>query len=349
MTQKNWPILVGGALLAYALYASLQATPTPAPTTQPAPKVAPKEPDKPKRRPAPCPNCPMRVREQSPSPNSKAPQLGGIFAPDGSCRTIFLPDDLHWPKNIPSRGLGCCGFRSVDYAARIQGVSELVDWPEQMRDDGVPGGAYPEKIDSMLKRYAPGVTYWNDTTGSLELIQAAVRSQRMPCVDYSGRDPHYRGGIAHCVNVVACDLEADWIAILDNNYPALDEIVWMSVAEFRKRWGGWCYGLLACTPGAALPGTCHHYCETFDVVDGVTNYGLDLKQGPFGNDTILNGKPSTTADAILAIGPEMAPVKIEVDHEIKAPKMELSPLNIALGGGAVLLFYLISQQKKEQK
>lgn len=347
MQRSRWPILIGGALLLYALYASQTQPSTPAAPAQPAPKVQPKKPDRPAPSNRPCPNCPYRVAEQAPRGEGHAPQLGGTTSPDGLCHAIQLPSPLDWPKNIPSRGLGCCGFRSLDYCARIQGVPELVDWPEQLVRAGIPGGAYPQKIDQLINKFAPDAAYWNDTTKSHALLAAAIKSQRGACVDYAGRDPHYHGSIAHCVTVVAFDTAADWIGILDNNYPALDQIVWMGLAEFDQRWHGWCYGLLASTPGHMLEGM-YELPQTpcFPVENGVVQYGLS-RQGPFGDSSILNGSPSTTAAIIEAIGPEMAPIRVDVDHKIEPLKLDMSPLNLALGGGAVLLFYLLTESKKE--
>lgn len=347
MQRSKLPLAIGGALLLYALYASqLSQSPSP-PATQPAPKVQPKAPAKPKRPDNPCPNCPHHVAEQRPAPRGHAPQLGGITSPDGTVSTIPIPDPLSWPKNIVSRGLGCCGFRSVDYLARLQNVPELVNWPESMRDDGIAGGAYPQKVEQLFERFAPGVEHWQDTSKSHALLTASIRSQRGVAVDYSGHDPHYSGGIAHCVTLVAFDQDADWVAILDNNYPELDQIVWMSVADFDKRWGGWSYGLLQQTPGycAGLCGS--ESWEFFAGKDGTINYGLDRKAGNFGDYVMLNGERSSTDEIIAAIGPAMMPIPaipVNVDH-----KVDLSDLKtLALfAGGGLLVFHLLTQQQRK--
>src|SRR5690348_14995255 len=205
MQRSKLPLALGGALLLYALYTSQFSQPNAAPEKPETPKVQPKPAPKPQPHRNPCPNCPM-LREAAGQAAQHKPELGGLISPDGKTRCILsMPDSIQWPKNIASRGLGCCGFRSVDYLARIQNVPELVDWPEQIRNAGIPGGAYPQKVDDLLRRFAPNVEYWNDTTKSHELLAAAIRSQRGAAVDYNGHDPHYSGNIAHCVTCIAFD------------------------------------------------------------------------------------------------------------------------------------------------
>ncbi len=140
-------------------------------------------------------------------------------------------------------------MRSLDYAARVQDVPSLVSLPEKVRDAGIPGGTYPGKIDNIMTRFAPSVKYWQDTAKDVRLLSAMWRSKRLVCATYNGHDPHYKGEIAHVVNVVAADSERNWFAIFDNNYPRLDEIVWMREPDFMRRWSGWSYGLFAATPG----------------------------------------------------------------------------------------------------
>lgn len=348
MKPRSLALLIGGALLAYALYATYlerSQTPQPASDAKPAPVKSPKPvaPKKPR-----CPNCPQFMAEQAPSAPSRRPQLGGIDSPDGAAHILPLPDGIKWPKNIASKGLGLCTFRSLDYAARWQNVPALADLPERMRQDGVPGGGFPEKVDRIMSKYGDGTPYWNDTSKSWELLAAALASQRIACVDYSGRDPHYNGPIAHCVCVVCCDLAAGWVAILDNNYPALDEIVWMGVDEFSKRWNGWCYGLLAQTPGYCA-GQCSEEKWTFAVEnDGAINFGLETARFPAAGSAVLNGEPSTVDAIIAEIGPEMAPIRVNVDHKMEPISVKIDPLTCALAGGAVLMFYVLSRREGSQ-
>jgi len=257
-------------------------------------------------------------------------------------------DEIDWPKNIASKGLGCCGSRSLDYAARLQNVPELVGLPEKMRRDGIAGGDNFYTIQSKMKRYAPEASYWQDTSGSLDLLEAAVKSRRLPCIDYSGRDPHYSGRIAHCVCCVACDQKADWVAILDNNYPSLDQIVWMDVASFRERWMGWSYGLLA-----PVPGKCVDSIWTVDLLtpsDRASGpvFGFNGEGHPWGDGITLDGAPTTTDEILKAIGEEMVPKKLpplEVDHKIDLE--QLKPYGI--GAVVALVLCTVWQNKNGAK
>lgn len=282
---------------------------------------------------------------QAPQPCDHRPQLGGIVSPDGSVHICLTVDQIDWPKNIASRGLGCCGSRALDYAARWQGVPELVDLPEQIQRDGIAGGDNPFTIREKMARYAPSAPYWSDTSGDLAILTAACRSRRLPCIDYAGRDPHYAGSIAHCVCVVACEPAADWVAILDNNYPSLEEVVWMGVAEFEARWHGWSYGLLAATPGD-LPQTFAKQGPgaTIDSEGGPV-FGLLEAGHPWGDDCRLNGERSTVAAILEAIGGEMAPVKIEVDHQTHPFELGIEPMTAALLGGGLCLFYFLTRKE----
>lgn len=346
MQRSKWPLLIGGALLLYALYASQQSPPNTAPDTTPAPKVVPKKPTPPKSPSRPCPSCPQIMEAVGQTAQSGEPELGSVVSPDGLTHSVLWMDAIEWPHNIASRGLGCCGFRALEYCARLQGVDALIDWPEQMRHDGIAGGAYPQKVDSILARYAKDVSYWQDCSKSHALLAASIQSQRGVAIDYCGHDPHYGGRIAHCVTLVAFDEASDWAAILDNNYPALDQIVWMSVAEFDQRWGGWAYGLLASTPGYCNKKGSTEQWEFFAGTDGVTNYGLEIKQAPFPPYCRLDGADSTPESILDRIGPAMMPIKVDVDHRLEPFKLDFTPLTIALAGGAILLFGQLSRQKE---
>lgn len=120
-----------------------------------------------------------------------------------------------------------------------------MDFQAKMRSE--PGGGYPEKVDRMIQKYAPGVQYIQDTTGNLELLRAAIKSGRMPGVTYGGSDPHYGGYVAHMVSLV--HLDDKWAVVSDNNFPGDNQHVWMTVPEFVQRWkagggGGWSVILL---------------------------------------------------------------------------------------------------------
>jgi hypothetical protein len=85
------------------------------------------------------------------------------------------------------------------------------------------------------------------------ILLAALRSGRMAGVTYSGSDGvRYRGPIAHMVCLVAYDPASGWAAVLDNNAVGENELLWMSLDDFRRRWlghgGGWAFVWLAAPP-----------------------------------------------------------------------------------------------------
>ena len=170
-----------------------------------------------------------------------------VIVPDGDSHdghAIVTPLPVHMRlENKSGMGLGLCVFTSINNAALWQDVKQLQgfrDWMTKRK-----GGGWPEKVDSMIAEYCKeqGVSapvYVQHTGGDVAFLEKALRTGRMPSVTYDGRDGvHYRGPIAHMVNLVYLDSQS--AAILDNNYPK--EILWMSRAEFLDRWkgsgGGW--------------------------------------------------------------------------------------------------------------
>lgn len=308
--------LVALAVVGAQLYYQRQPQPPPSTTAAKKPPPPPKTPDPPKRR---WPNCRVLLNDTTVYQGERSPQLGGLVSPDGEVLAVALPAELRWPKNILAKGLGCCGMRALDYEARLQNVPALVELPEQIVQAGQRGGCWPERVDELMRQFAPHESYWNDTSGSLELLEAAVKSQRLPCIDYGGFDPHYSGSIAHCVNVVACDLDKGWVAILDNNFPSTDQIVWMGLAEFKSRWHGWCYGLLSATPGHIHRETKTEGDSTAIDETGALTFGLVRPTAIRRGACIMNGRSATVDEIITAIGPEMVPKEkphIEVDHTV---------------------------------
>lgn len=177
------------------------------------------------------------------------PVVGGRNSPDGhAALTCDLPASLR-KRNIASKGLGCCVFRSGDYAAHWQQIPQFYDLPEKMKAAGIPGGGYPEKVDQVFRRFGPKVEYVQDTSGDADVLEAILKTTRMACVTYNGHDPHYGNRtIAHMVCLVYFDRRTGWAAISDNNFVGENDFVWMSCDEFLKRWrgggGGWVYALL---------------------------------------------------------------------------------------------------------
>jgi hypothetical protein len=164
---------------------------------------------------------------------------------------VDLPTDQHIKNVGGSDGAGLCVFTSVEHAARWQNVPALDGFQRWMTRR--PGGGWPEKLDDMIAAYTKekGVKvppYIQHTGGDAAFLELALKTDRMPCVTYAGRDDFYRGRIAHMVNLAHLDSES--AAIIDNNRPGV--WVWMTRAEFLARWrdmqGGWAVVLLAPPP-----------------------------------------------------------------------------------------------------
>lgn len=174
---------------------------------------------------------------------------GGNISPDGKAEVQADLPAAQRQHNIASSGLGCCVFRSLDHAARLQNEPALVHFPEWMVEQHIPGGGYPEKVDELIPRIAkdrslPVPEYVQSTDKDANLLELALRTGRAPCVTFSGHDGvHYSHSIAHMVNLVY--LDGTWACILDNNFVGENELVWMSRGEFLDRWSGWSVILLA--------------------------------------------------------------------------------------------------------
>jgi hypothetical protein len=249
MNRRVLLVLLAGLLLWW--YAHQQPLvrfgPPDRPPAPPDTKPAPVKPKKPRPCPGPGP-CPR----EEPQAGGR-PVEGGRISPDGAVEVVCdLPAEER-KKNIASQGLGCCVFRSLDYAARWQQVPELYDLPEKMREAGIAGGGYPEKVAQILRQFGPEVSYLQDTSGDAGILEAILKTGRMPCVTYNGHDCHYPGGIAHMVCLPYFDRQTGWACVSDNNYPGASEMVWMSPEDFLKRWkggggSGWVVCLLKSPP-----------------------------------------------------------------------------------------------------
>ncbi len=152
-------------------------------------------------------------------------------------------------KNVGGRdGAGLCVFTSIMHASRYQNELRLWNFQKQMTAE--LGGGYPSKVDAMIAKYGNGTRYLQYEGSDPSILEAALKSGRMPGVTYNGHDCHYRGTIAHMVNLVY--LDANTACILDNNFIADGELVWMTRQEFLTRWsgggGGWTVILLAPAP-----------------------------------------------------------------------------------------------------
>ena len=259
--QKKLLLLLLLGVLAWWLWQDHNQQPpqepvNPAPKQPAPPPAPPKKPDEPKKPRLPKPWGPhTNVRSDVENPDVGSPGKpveGGKKSPDGAVEMVCDLPEKERKKNIASKGLGCCVFRSMEYCGRFQNEKELYDLPERMVQKGTPGGGYPEKLTKIMQEYCPDVKWGQDTSGDPAVLEAVLKSGRPAGVTYDGHDVHYGGSIAHMVQCVYYDRGTGWAAISDNNFIKDTQYVWMSCDEFNKRWkgggGGWCAFLLASPP-----------------------------------------------------------------------------------------------------
>lgn len=169
---------------------------------------------------------------------------GPVCPADGQTQvTCDLPPSLRMHNTGgmgvrgPGTGAGLCVFTSIEHSGRYQNEPRLFGFQQKMTKE--IGGGYPDKVDAMILKYAPGVEYVQHTRGDDSFLKSALKTGRMVCVTYGGNDDFYRGAIAHMVNLIYLDEKN--ACILDNNRETV--YVWMSADEFLKRWramnGGW--------------------------------------------------------------------------------------------------------------
>lgn len=153
-----------------------------------------------------------------------------------------LPGPKHI-KNIGSKvdGAGMCVMSSIEMAAIYQNMDKrwvgLRDW---CAND--PGGAYPQKVVQQLDAYAKakGIPNGRDLYMQYEgpdpwpIVEAALKTGRMPCITY-GTSPRYgQQSIAHMVCAVK-GADGKYAAILDNNFPGEEAYEWMTREELKRR------------------------------------------------------------------------------------------------------------------
>lgn len=173
---------------------------------------------------------------------------------------VDLPGTQHM-KNIGSKvdNAGMCVMTSIEMAAKTQNMGPkfvgLRDW---CAND--PGGAYPQKVVEQLDAYAKakGIPNIRDLYIQYEgpdpwpVVEAALKTGRMPCITY-GYSPRYpQGQIAHMVCAVK-GADGKYGTVLDNNFVGEDAYEWMDIAELKRRINypnrsGWVFVWLAPPP-----------------------------------------------------------------------------------------------------
>lgn len=154
---------------------------------------------------------------------------------------LVLPREKRVRNIGGSDGAGLCVFTSIQQAAEWGDVPALKDFQHFMSSR--PGGGYPSKVTKMIEACAKGHSlpvpdYLQYEGTDPSVLKLAVKTRRMPCVTYDGRDTHYRGHIEHMVNIAGWDDKDQWVVIQDNNFPQDDQFDWLTPAEFQSRWLG---------------------------------------------------------------------------------------------------------------
>jgi len=180
-------------------------------------------------------------------------QVGGKLSPDSTEEIqVDLPGDQQMKNKSGTDGSGLCVFTSMEIAGHWQNVEELRGFQEKMTKE--EGGGWPDKVDQMMKKYAPNTQYVQYSGSDPSIIKLALKTGRMVGVTY-GYSPRYKGKISHMVDCV--HYTDKWAAVLDNNFPGEDQYEWMAPDEFLSRWkqgsGGWVIVLLSGNPPPPIP------------------------------------------------------------------------------------------------
>lgn len=188
--------------------------------------------------PTPAPDSPAPKPKPRPWGDEDRAPVGAIVeggpAHEGREVATDLPVDQRTKNVGGTDGAGLCVFSSIGHAARWQNERRLVNFQKDMRQER--GGGYPAKVDKMIAKYGAGTPYIQYEGRDLSLLREALATGRMPSITYDGRDVHYRGTIAHMVNLVYLD---DQLAcVLDNNFVGEKELVWLDVGSFSSRFNG---------------------------------------------------------------------------------------------------------------
>lgn len=163
---------------------------------------------------------------------------------------LDLPASQHLKNVRGKRGEGCCVWASSDMMARWMNFGPMIG----VLQDRL-GGGYPQLVDVTIARRAPGFRAYAQAEGakSVELMDWAVRTGRIPCVTYGYSERMGRG--PHMVILVHLDPAGGTTpraCVVDNNYPGTWE--WMSREDFLTRhrtFGAWSYSLTISPPPPA--------------------------------------------------------------------------------------------------
>lgn len=191
----------------------------------------------PQRPVTPPPHCPPHC-----PPPPRMPRAEEVFGdPEPAVDLLAMPNDVR-RHNIAAKGLGCCVFRSLDYASWWQNEPSLHQFPEWMVKSGIAGGGWPQKVDQLIPKIAkdrgmPTPKYMQYEGSNPAVIELALKTGRPVSITWQGN---------HMLSCVYLDAEKG--AIVDNNAP--DRVQWFPRPTFLSKWtapsgkGGWCVVLL---------------------------------------------------------------------------------------------------------
>lgn len=196
---------------------------------QTAPATQPNAVEQPKRKPL----LPWRRPVEA--------SVGGHTAPDGTPIELDYPNERHLKNVGGSDGAGLCVFTSLSHSFDWAGYPPLDKFRDWMRK--YPGGGYPQKVDSMIKKCCsesnvPVPPYVQIEDRDYSVLKTACKNGYMPAISYSHSPTgRYNGKrIYHMVTVLHADGKN--YGILDNNYPGTIE--WLNDKEFASVYDGWC-------------------------------------------------------------------------------------------------------------
>lgn len=217
-----------------------------------------------------CCASPIFAPAQEPGARKPAPgtaKVGGKIAPDGKTEIQIDLPDAQQKANIgspPPKGPGCCVFRSIDHASRWANIPALNGMPEWMATHKpvIPGGGDPSKVTQLVAQIAqerglPVPDILQVESDDIEILKAATRSGRMPCItyNYSPTPGRYVGRIAHMVNLEHADDSA--FAVLDNNFVGEKNLQWLDPTTFKGVYtggrGGKGWAVILIGPGPPPP------------------------------------------------------------------------------------------------
>lgn len=168
-------------------------------------------------------------------------------AHEGRAADTDVPAPMRIRNTVGTDGAGLCVWASTQMMANYLNTRELRGVFAYMQTQR--GGGWPERVDAVMKKFAPGVKYRQYLGPDLDFVQEGIDSGRPVCVTYGYGELYGMRTIAHMVLCVYLDDQL--AAVLDNNDP--EHLWWMPRDEFKRRFGhpggqGWAWYTLSPPP-----------------------------------------------------------------------------------------------------